>query len=118
MAKFQTVTPMQLWQFLAHCAYDHPTYESFRDSLSEDETCSFREGKWRAMNDTFHGGDFHEILVDTSDDESDFCCTDCSDVVRSTMQAIKDGYAIVNWVGPNGETLIAGYRPRLFVVAA
>lgn len=36
---------------------------------------------------------------------------DVISMIDSVLEAVKDGYVVVTWYGPNTEALVAGIRP-------
>jgi hypothetical protein len=57
------------------------------------------------------GLDIEQIfVVDNGEEESWYTC-DVHECVDQVVEAINSGYTIGSWYGPNGESLIIGYRP-------
>ena len=107
------VTRQQLWTFLNN---QEETYEDFVP-CSEDSGLTVAD--FNALHTLLEdkvGNPIRQIVADQGMSENHLGGDDLVSVVDQTLAAIKDGYEIATWYGPETEVLVVGYRPDYLTV--
>jgi hypothetical protein len=109
------VTRRQLWTYLTN---QEDTYEEFLDCCDGetngvsrelvDELASFLQDEIRKP--------IRLIIADQNMSENHPGGDDIVGAVEDALAAIKDGYRIVTWYGPETESLVAGCKPNYVTV--
>ena len=105
------VTPMQLWTYLDGQEETYADFLDRRGGRANGVTAEVFEELKRLNEDTTNQP-IRLVIADQHMSENHPGGDDMVAAVDDVLAAIKDGYRIVTWYGPETEVLIAGYRPE------
>lgn len=102
-----------LHHFVSDAVNDHKSYQDYlnADENYENQTTygdQLTEEQWTALK----AADLFTIVADVDMSTQNLGGDDILTTVDETLAAVREGYRVCVWYGPNTETLAVGYRPE------
>ena len=104
------VTKRQIWEYLSNGGPDYDSFGAFREQATDE--LSIDQAAFEALK----GCDLRQIVADSEMSECHLGGDDLVSMADDVLAAVKDGYAVATWYGPDSEALVVGYRPDQLTV--
>ncbi len=103
------VSKRAIWEYLSQNGKEHDTFAEFQEAnaVNEDDHTVLTEELFKL----FKTVSFREIAADQYMSENRPGGEAFIEFVRMAEGAVRDGYALATWYGPQTQTLIVGYNP-------